>query len=102
MAQKGYQNEKTQNNEGLNDIAENDLPVCWNFSQSRDIDDLEQRSIRDTVVWLQPALSIPMACPRSSVLSLAIETMLFVLSHRAIVWFYAVTAGFKNSTRAAV
>ena len=24
MAQKGYQNEKTQSNEGLNDIAEND------------------------------------------------------------------------------
>ena len=37
-----------------------------------------------------------MACPRSSVLSLAIETMLFVLSHRAIVWLYAGRTGFKT------
>ena len=56
------------------------------ISASRDIDDFEQRSIWDTVVWLRPVLSIPMACPRSSVLSLAIETMLFVLSHWAIVY----------------
>ena len=65
--------------DSLNEMTKCRLPVCWNFNQSRDIEDLAQRSIRNTIVWLRPAFNIPMACPRCSVVNLAMKTNSFTL-----------------------